>query len=1137
MGAQAVLLQETFLQDWSAYEIARAQNYWQIFHCESFATTQNISKNKRLKPTGGVAVCVAKDIPAISVSRFSSPEGEFIRVATNQLHLVSAYRRPNLTLAEMHKYGEALAEDVAKVGPHKCFVAGDFNHDPRGDSLQAWAASLKAQCIYPCKQPELLDPNPTPFPIPTRWTGKVCLDWSIQLCCHLVPRVCEDKWGDHKMVAYQGHSLFQTSKPTARLGPQPDYSKPPDVPLESWVKALEKARDKNQPCEKNWYTFMNALDRTCTDALRQFLPEDSRRLRMAEKHNKQIQPCFSLQHNHHRVHATPGQSIKLARLRRLWRRCQELWSFPQRAHAELQQNISRDAAALGCEISLTVSCNASEGAAWIQAAISTEEERINAGRIDMWRRRLLSQPAEVWKRLARHRSNPPLTSIKCPRSGQALTGDNLTVALREYWQGIWPPPCTEERLAHLQQLADAHPWPTNPAPPLPPLTPAQLRAAAAAQSGKASGMDGWKGSEIMHLPDGALQMACDLFDVIEAGGPWPSQLCNWRQTHLQKPNKPFGELDSLRPISLSSCWYRLWGSVRMKQLADWIRNTLPHQQHGGIRRKSVATALCTPLTLLEKGMLPAFKHNPSSIRFMGSADLSKALDKLAAAFSQHSLARMGVPSNFLGALSRAWSSQARWLCTANSIATTPCANVQCLPQGDAASPLALNCVLAEAMLRVQRFGNNFPGNARHLHRLFLDDRSWFTSSAKLCAAIGRAWRHEMDLLNLSENEGKADYAATGGVKNQRQLKLMLLSTNTRGKVKDRPKILGTQLQLTRRHSGPSPEEAKRLKTATHIINEAASLPITRGQRLFFAKGSGLAMAVCNGWSRLPSLKDIRPLQNAIAKCAGETYTLGARGPLCRLLMGHTACPRFRIGFEQSLFILTTLDRELRACWPSLRRSQGPITLLRRWMQRQGFSEVCPWRWRHQHADIEIDARDAQSREANHVPLGPRTHSGLFRTPEDGKNLIAHSLREGWRAQQWAFFRRTDTKAAEALRGVPWSQAGPRAKEASKQWDKVPPATRPHVVALHTAHYVSQARFAATRGEYVATCAFCRNANPDRQHEWCCPALRTTARNMPDAIFSTLAWPRPGHAEDVDLMCEIAHVRQQVLNRRYGEPVI
>ena len=159
------------------------------------------------------------------------------------------------------------------------------------------------------------------------------------------------------------------------------------------------------------------------------------------------------------------------------------------------------------------------------------------------------------------------------------------------------------------------------------------------------------------------------------------------------------------------------------------------------------------------------------------------------------------------------------------------------------------------MLRVQRFSNNFPGNARHLHRLFLDDRSWFTSSAKLCAAIVRAWRHEMDLLNLSENEGKADFAATGGVKNQRPLELMLLSTNTRGKVKDRPKILGMQLQLTRRHSGPSPEETKRLKTATHITNEA-----TRGQRLFFAKGSGLAMAVCNGWSRLPNLKDIRPLQ-------------------------------------------------------------------------------------------------------------------------------------------------------------------------------------------------------------------------------------------------------------------------------------
>ena len=112
-----------------------------------------------------------------------------------------------------------------------------------------------------------------------------------------------------------------------------------------------------------------------------------------------------------------------------------------------------------------------------------------------------------------------------------------------------------------------------------------------------------------------------------------------------------------------------------------------------------------------------------------------------------------------------------------------------LPSTISFKPQALNdilVILSRISLHLRRTswrhnGNNFPCRARHLDRLLLDDRSWFTSSATLCAAIGRTWRREMELLPLSENEGKAHYAAAGRTKSQRLLKLTLLSTNTRAK--------------------------------------------------------------------------------------------------------------------------------------------------------------------------------------------------------------------------------------------------------------------------------------------------------------------------------------------------------------------
>ena len=106
----------------------------------------------------------------------------------------------------------------------------------------------------------------------------------------------------------------------------------------------------------------------------------------------------------------------------------------------------------------------------------------------------------------------------------------------------------------------------------------------------------------------------------------------------------------------------------------------------------------------------------------------------------------------------------------------------------------------------------------------------------------------------------------------------------------------------------------------------------------------MTTAVCNRWSRLPSLDEVRRLQEAIVKCKGKHIQLRRSGPLHRLPAGHCARLRFRIGFLANLAHPFLAEPDIREFWPTLQISQGPSPLLRRWLARQGFVEACPWKW-------------------------------------------------------------------------------------------------------------------------------------------------------------------------------------------------
>ena len=271
----------------------------------------------------------------------------------------------------------------------------------------------------------------------------------------------------------------------------------------------------------------------------------------------------------------------------------------------------------------------------------------------------MSNPAKVWKWLSKYKASQPLTALKHPQIGDLLNGSEVQRHLKEYWQNIWPQTPSQQQHEEMEELESSAPWPRHPAPALAPITLDEFRLAANSHKKKSPGLDSWSAAELYHLPDEALQTTCKQYDLIESGqSNWPQQLLQWKQCHQQKQSKPQGELDSTRPISIGSIFYRIWAS-------SWIKANMPPEQHGSLKGRSTMTALVKPLTLLERGKQRRQQqkqqqqnqhHNHRRhFTYIGASDLSKAFDRMHAEWSIRALSRMGCPNTILERLRKAWA--------------------------------------------------------------------------------------------------------------------------------------------------------------------------------------------------------------------------------------------------------------------------------------------------------------------------------------------------------------------------------------------------------------------------------------------------------------------------------------------------
>ena len=158
----------------------------------------------------------------------------------------------------------------------------------------------------------------------------------------------------------------------------------------------------------------------------------------------------------------------------------------------------------------------------------------------------------------------------------------------------------------------------------------------------AGGMDGWLPKELKLLPDRILELMLCLFDEIEDSGIWPAELC-WAGISLIPKGEGGNPLD-LRPITVTSCIYRVWAAARMAQCHLWQDKWIQPGQHGSRKQHSTSDALAKMTIAMETAM--AEGKGISGV----AVDLSKAFDNVPIEIVFRVVEELGIDTRLLRAL-------------------------------------------------------------------------------------------------------------------------------------------------------------------------------------------------------------------------------------------------------------------------------------------------------------------------------------------------------------------------------------------------------------------------------------------------------------------------------------------------------
>ena len=176
---------------------------------------------------------------------------------------------------------------------------------------------------------------------------------------------------------------------------------------------------------------------------------------------------------------------------------------------------------------------------------------------------------------------------------------------------------------------------------LPRITGRDLQEVARAKRATAGGLDGWAWNEVKALPLPWFSGLAILLELVETTGTWPQGLLDAYIAMIPKADgdsTPLGQ----RPLSVLPVVYRLWASLRLGHLREWVEGWLPRSVYSlGNGLSSVEAWFSTALDI--EDVLSGTGGDQLHVMV---ADVIKSFDTVDRSILDCALGRLGLPGWF-----------------------------------------------------------------------------------------------------------------------------------------------------------------------------------------------------------------------------------------------------------------------------------------------------------------------------------------------------------------------------------------------------------------------------------------------------------------------------------------------------------
>ena len=203
----------------------------------------------------------------------------------------------------------------------------------------------------------------------------------------------------------------------------------------------------------------------------------------------------------------------------------------------------------------------------------------------------------------------------------------------DHWQEI----CT-----YIDLALEGSPMPSQP------ITLKQLQHTLRSKKARsATGMDGVSKQDLVHAPEHLQESLTQLLNDVEISGNWPEQLLHGAIHSLAKvPNAE--EVGQFRPVTVLPMMYRVWSSIRSRQILAHLGTVAPPTMLGNMPHKDAPTFWWQLQLEVENAQL-------TDMPMAGvTTDLIKAFNGLPREPIFHAARKLGIPECIL----RAWKAAA-----------------------------------------------------------------------------------------------------------------------------------------------------------------------------------------------------------------------------------------------------------------------------------------------------------------------------------------------------------------------------------------------------------------------------------------------------------------------------------------------